>query len=125
MAPQFTQNNQDSQQIQIHKLAGAVDELKSSIWSRISMKNCVIDQESARICGTLLSHVRSLPTLILYDDKGLDLFDKITYTDDYYLTNCEIDIFKRYGAEMTDYVTDGSILVELGVGFVLYNFAVP
>ncbi|KAJ3068445.1 hypothetical protein HK102_007170, partial [Quaeritorhiza haematococci] len=44
--------------------------------------------------------LRSIPTLVLYDDRGLEIFDQITYIDEYYLTNAEIDIFKRYGRQM-------------------------
>lgn len=29
---------------------------------------------------------KTLPTLLLYDDKGLKLFEEITYLDQYYLT---------------------------------------
>ncbi|KAJ3264071.1 hypothetical protein HK104_006529, partial [Borealophlyctis nickersoniae] len=63
------------------------------------------------------SLVRSIPTLVLYDDKGLEIFDAITYNDEYYLTNAEIDIFERHGEEIVrDYVKDGAVLVELGCG---------
>ena len=30
---------------------------------------------------------RKLPTLLLYDEKGLQLFEEITYLEEYYLTN--------------------------------------
>ncbi|KAI8896884.1 histidine-specific methyltransferase [Globomyces pollinis-pini] len=61
--------------------------------------------------------VRSLPTMILYDDKGLELFDKITYSEDYYLTNAEIEILKEYSTDMVrDYIQDGDVLIELGAG---------
>lgn len=29
--------------------------------------------------------IRSIPTMVLYSDKGLDIFDKITYSEDYYV----------------------------------------
>ena len=62
--------------------------------------------------------LRSLPTMILYDDKGLALFDRITYDKDYYLTNAEIDILKRYSTEFVrDYLKDGAVLIELGAGY--------
>lgn len=31
--------------------------------------------------------LRSVPTILLYDDAGLELFDQITYLEEYYLTN--------------------------------------
>ena len=33
---------------------------------------------------------KTLPTLLLYDDKGLRLFEEITYLEQYYLTNQEV-----------------------------------
>lgn len=55
--------------------------------------------------------------MLLYDDKGLDIFDKITYDKDYYLTNAEIDILKTNARDMVEhYVQEGSVLVELGAG---------
>ncbi|KAJ3220251.1 hypothetical protein HDU67_003266 [Dinochytrium kinnereticum] len=61
--------------------------------------------------------LRSIPTLVLYDDRGLDLFDQITYLDEYYLTNAEIQVFNDWGDEIiSTCVEDGGILVELGVG---------
>ncbi|KAJ3330578.1 hypothetical protein HDU91_003537, partial [Kappamyces sp. JEL0680] len=54
--------------------------------------------------------LRSLPTMILYDDRGLDIFDKITYDKDYYLTNAEIDILRSHSRDMIrDYVQDGAV----------------
>lgn len=35
---------------------------------------------------------KKLPTLLLYDEAGLRLFEKITYLDEYYLTNAEIEV---------------------------------
>jgi EasF-like predicted methyltransferase len=62
-------------------------------------------------------NVRSLPTMMLYDAKGLEIFDKITYNSDYYLTNAEIDILKRYSHDIVrDFLNDGSIIIELGSG---------
>ena len=61
--------------------------------------------------------LRSIPTLVLYDDRGLELFDQITYLDEYYLTNAEKQIFETWGDEiMGTCVGDGGVLVELGVG---------
>ena len=34
---------------------------------------------------------RKMPTLLLYDEQGLKLFEDITYLDEYYLTNAEIE----------------------------------
>ncbi|OZJ06408.1 hypothetical protein BZG36_00576 [Bifiguratus adelaidae] len=59
---------------------------------------------------------KSIPTMVLYDGKGLQLFDQITYLDEYYLTNAEIDIMRRRVTEIVSYINDGSVVVELGAG---------
>jgi uncharacterized SAM-dependent methyltransferase len=61
--------------------------------------------------------VRSIPTMVLYSDKGLEIFDKITYADEYYLTNCEINIFENYAQEMVSNLRNGDCLIELGCGY--------
>ncbi|KAI8635897.1 hypothetical protein BD408DRAFT_377738 [Parasitella parasitica] len=60
---------------------------------------------------------KSIPTYILYDKKGLQLFDQITQLDDeYYLTGAELDILVRRSEEMVDRLQDGSAIFELGAG---------
>ncbi|OQR95861.1 hypothetical protein ACHHYP_00019, partial [Achlya hypogyna] len=60
--------------------------------------------------------VRHVPSLVLYDTRGLEIYDQITYLDDYYLTNAEIDILERSADELLAHVSDGDVLIELGVG---------
>jgi len=59
-----------------------------------------------------------LPTMILYDERGLQLFEKITYLEEYYLTNCEIEILKYKSDEIVKRLNlkEGGIVVELGSG---------
>ncbi|EXJ55868.1 hypothetical protein A1O7_08799 [Cladophialophora yegresii CBS 114405] len=59
---------------------------------------------------------RTFPTLLLYDEKGLKLFEEITYLDEYYLTNAEIEALKLHAEEIVARIPDGSRLVELGSG---------
>ncbi|KAJ1928942.1 hypothetical protein FBU59_007088, partial [Linderina macrospora] len=59
---------------------------------------------------------RSLPTLLLYDNRGLDLFDQITYLPEYYLTTCEIDVLQSNIAQIVDEIPDDSDVIELGCG---------
>ncbi|KAL7749401.1 hypothetical protein RI367_005272 [Sorochytrium milnesiophthora] len=85
---------------------------------------CIIDIRSSAQMDPLQSLVirgmqtqsRSLPTFLLYDDKGLQLFDQITYLDEYYLTGCEIDILQQHAAELARTVPDNALIVELGAG---------
>ena len=59
---------------------------------------------------------RTLPTLLLYDEDGLKLFEAITYLDEYYLTNAEIKILKTNCNSIAERVESGCQLVELGSG---------
>lgn len=59
---------------------------------------------------------KQLPTLLLYDEQGLRLFEKITYLDQYYLTNAEIGILEANADQMARRIQPGSALVELGSG---------
>jgi hypothetical protein len=79
------------------KLAGAVEELKTEIWNRLTTFGVEFDTKTSLGIDEPARMIRSLPTLVLYDDKGLEIFDNITYHKDYYLTNSEIEICQRYG----------------------------
>ncbi|KAK8028756.1 hypothetical protein PG991_005812 [Apiospora marii] len=59
---------------------------------------------------------RKLPTLLVYDEKGLQLFEQITYLEEYYLTNYEIQVLRRSAAAVAKSIPSGSIVVELGSG---------
>ncbi|RYP90886.1 hypothetical protein DL770_003024 [Monosporascus sp. CRB-9-2] len=59
---------------------------------------------------------RKLPTLLLYDEKGLQLFEEITYLEEYYLTNYEIRVLRRSAAAIAKNIPAGSMVIELGSG---------
>ncbi|KAK2736391.1 hypothetical protein FQN57_000768 [Myotisia sp. PD_48] len=59
---------------------------------------------------------KSLPTMLLYDTKGLRLFEEITYLDEYYLTNAEIDVLEASAIKIAKRIPENSQLVELGSG---------
>lgn len=60
---------------------------------------------------------KRIPTLLLYDEPGLRLFEEITYLDEYYLTNNEIELLTGHAKEIARRVPDNSIIVELGSGY--------
>jgi Histidine-specific methyltransferase, SAM-dependent len=62
---------------------------------------------------------RSLPSMLLWSEKGLKLFEAVSRLDDYYVARTEIDIFERHAADMAEKVKSHSMLVELGSGYVL------
>lgn len=67
----------------------------------------------------LTSEPKKLQSKYLYDEHGDMLFQKIMHSDQYYLTDCELEIFKVRCREITDIVSrfkDGFDLIELGAG---------
>jgi L-histidine Nalpha-methyltransferase / hercynylcysteine S-oxide synthase len=62
---------------------------------------------------------KTLPTLLLYDEQGLKLFERITYLEEYYLTNEEIGVLKEHAKSIAEWIPDGALVVELGSGCAL------
>ena len=60
---------------------------------------------------------KQLPTLLLYDERGLKLFEDITYLEEYYLTNAEIEVLTHHADEIAQHICAGSLVVELGSGY--------
>lgn len=61
---------------------------------------------------------RQLPTLLLYDEVGLKLFEDITYLDEYYLTGEEIELLENNAKDIANTIPAHSIVLELGSGYV-------
>ncbi|OJD13872.1 hypothetical protein AJ78_05719 [Emergomyces pasteurianus Ep9510] len=59
---------------------------------------------------------KSLPTLLLYSTEGLRRFEDITYVDEYYLTNAEIEALASHAAKIVQQVPENTQLLELGSG---------
>lgn len=57
-----------------------------------------------------------LPSKLFYDEKGSKLFDKICELEEYYPTRTEIKIMSDNIEEITSFIGDDCILVELGSG---------
>lgn len=73
------------------------------------------DFEQAVVSG-LAQPQKVIPARYFYDQTGSELFEDITYVDEYYPTRTEIGLFERYGAEMGQALGEGIALVELGSG---------
>ncbi|KAI5255284.1 hypothetical protein E4T42_01870 [Aureobasidium subglaciale] len=56
------------------------------------------------------------PSLLLWDEKGLQHFEAITHSPEYYLTNCEIDLLEKHSTELATQIEPGSVILELGSG---------
>nr|POE72323.1 ergothioneine biosynthesis protein 1 [Quercus suber] len=59
---------------------------------------------------------KTLPTLLLYDDAGLKLFERITYLEQYYLTRAEIEVLEKHAESIAQRIPNNAMLVELGSG---------
>jgi len=68
------------------------------------------------LCPADISASKKITTMVLYDDRGLQLFDEITYLKEYYLTQEEINILDRDSDKIVEHIPDNSVIVELGAG---------
>lgn len=103
---------------------GSISELETA--SQSSVPGIIdIRSDAAGIELTQLIHAglkpqngaeKTLPTLLLYDNKGLKLFEQITYLDQYYLTGQEIFVLERYAERIAERIPSGAMVVELGSG---------
>lgn len=60
---------------------------------------------------------KHLPSKYFYDDRGSELFTKITSLPEYYPTGCEQEIFDRHAADLARIMSDGPFdFIELGPG---------
>ena len=68
------------------------------------------------------AHQRTLPTLLLYSETGLRIYDELTTkATEYYLFGAEEDILKKHGDEIIQAMHsggrfEGESVVELGAG---------
>ncbi|KAL9637029.1 MAG: hypothetical protein Q9164_002450 [Protoblastenia rupestris] len=58
----------------------------------------------------------SLPAMTLWDSKGLELFEKASQTEDYYLGRVELEILERRAGDIAQRISNGSMIVDLGCG---------
>jgi len=77
----------------------------------LSLKNAIHDGLNPKNGGE-----KQLTTLLLYDEAGLKLFEEITYLEEYYPTNAEIEVLEKHAAQIAQCIAPNSILVELGSG---------
>lgn len=59
---------------------------------------------------------KMIPSKFFYDERGSELFEKITGLDEYYPTRTEKKILKKNIDAITDRIGSDSVLVELGSG---------
>jgi uncharacterized SAM-dependent methyltransferase len=77
------------------------------------------DEIQQLISQGLRSSPRSLPSLLLWDSVGLNLYEKITESPDYYLTRVEADVIRNNVDAIVQSVGANGVVLELGSGYVL------
>ena len=71
------------------------------------------------VLSGLQSQPKQLQSKYFYDETGDILFQKIMQCEEYYLTNCEMEIFKEQTTELAETLQNGFTtfdLIELGAG---------
>jgi dimethylhistidine N-methyltransferase len=71
----------------------------------------------ADVLRGLSSSPKHIPSRYFYDERGSRLFEEIMKLPEYYLTNCEWEIFRSHKEEFLDAVSGSAFqLVDLGAG---------
>ena len=68
------------------------------------------------IVDGLLSTPLQMPSLLLWNDEGQRLFDKLSQTPSYYLNKKELEILADNADGIVGSIPDDSVLIELGCG---------
>lgn len=74
------------------------------------------DSFSEAVVQGLRQADKTLPCEYLYDERGSQLFDEICEQEEYYVTRAELEIMRRYSAEMASQIGPEVMLVEFGSG---------
>ena len=71
---------------------------------------------AAELLASLQAPEKSIPSRLLYDARGVELFEAICETEEYYLTRTELEILRENVREMTALIGPRSLLIEYGSG---------
>lgn len=59
---------------------------------------------------------RVMPSSVLHDEKGLEMWKLMNRLPYYYQTRDEMELLERNSNELADHLEDGVVLVDLGSG---------
>ncbi|ROW17656.1 hypothetical protein VPNG_00955 [Cytospora leucostoma] len=59
---------------------------------------------------------RQLPSALMYDEAGLELWAKIVDLPDYYIPSAEMDSLSKWGQGVIEELGEGKALIDLGSG---------
>lgn len=86
--------------------------------ARIESEEYQIHQDLAPIIVSgLKSTPRSLPSLLLWDEYGLSIYEKITKSKDYYPTRVETNLLQKNVESIISTIAPNSVILELGSGY--------
>ncbi len=74
------------------------------------------DNELAELLDGLWQPLKTISPKYFYDERGSQLFEKITELPEYYLTRTELAIMDRYIGEMASLIGPTASLIEFGSG---------
>ena len=87
-----------------------------SVAEAVRIDHCdVLDTLGDDVRRGLARPLKELPPKYFYDERGSELFDRITSLPEYYPTRCERSILNRHAPAIVG-ATDAEELVELGSG---------
>ena len=95
---------------------GSLDRRSNEIFEILSDKANINLTDQIRAGLYAEKGAKTLPTLLLYNGAGLQLFEKITYLDEYYLTGAEIDVLNQHADRVAERIPDNAMVLELGSG---------
>lgn len=93
--------------------------MNSSLRNENQKETTISHKFQKEVLDDLKSNPKRLSSKYFYDSKGDHLFQKIMAMEDYYLTKCELDIFKNQTAEIATLINPDDRpfdLIELGAG---------
>jgi dimethylhistidine N-methyltransferase len=70
----------------------------------------------ADVIAGLSAPAKTLPARWLYDDRGSELFERITTLPEYYPTRTETAVLREHAAEIATFCGPRAVLVEYGAG---------
>ncbi|WP_435522614.1 L-histidine N(alpha)-methyltransferase [Chryseobacterium indoltheticum] len=106
--------------------------MNAQLQQEVQLQNNYSDSFRSEVLEGLSNYPKKLSSKYFYDKTGDHLFQKIMAMSEYYLTNCELDIFQNKTDEIVKAISninESFDLIELGAGdamkssFLLKNLA--
>jgi uncharacterized SAM-dependent methyltransferase len=78
----------------------------------VQAQDATWDDFATEVLEGLRRTPRSIPCRFLYDARGSELFEQITYLDEYYPTRTEIGLLERHSGEIAALAGPDAAIVE-------------